>query len=87
MEQDKWIDYKIKLRDRLKVFAVNILELSASSPDNPDRAYWIINSPKQGHRHMQITVLLWEADQKQSFSANFQFQLKKQMNQRCGSIL
>lgn len=35
MEQDKWIDYKIKLRDRLKVFAVNILELSASSPDNP----------------------------------------------------
>jgi four helix bundle protein len=35
MEKDDWIDYKIKLRDRLKAFAINILEISASFPDNP----------------------------------------------------
>jgi four helix bundle protein len=35
MEKDGWIDFKIKLRDRLKAFAINILELSAEFPDNP----------------------------------------------------
>lgn len=35
MEKDDWIDYKLKLRDRLKAFAINILEVSASFPDNP----------------------------------------------------
>ena len=35
MEKDDWIDYKIKLRDRLRAFAINILELSVEFPDNP----------------------------------------------------
>lgn len=35
MEKDAWIDFKIKLRDRLKAFAINILELSAHSLNNP----------------------------------------------------
>jgi four helix bundle protein len=35
MEKDEWIEYKIKLRDRLKAFACNILDLSAEFPDNP----------------------------------------------------
>jgi len=35
MQKDEWIDFKIKLRDRLKAFAINILELSAEFPDNP----------------------------------------------------
>lgn len=35
MEQDEWIEYKVKLRDRLKVFACNILELSSEFPENP----------------------------------------------------
>ena len=35
MEKDAWIDYKIKLRDRLKAFAITILELSDEFPDNP----------------------------------------------------
>ena len=35
MEKDEWIEYKIKLRDRLKIFACNILELSTQFPDTP----------------------------------------------------
>lgn len=35
MENDGWIDFKVKLRDRLKAFAINILELSTEFPDNP----------------------------------------------------
>lgn len=35
MEKDNWLEYKIKLRDRLKTFACNILELSAEFSDNP----------------------------------------------------
>ncbi len=35
MEKDEWIEYKIKIRDRLKAFACNILELSAEFSDSP----------------------------------------------------
>jgi four helix bundle protein len=35
MENDEWIGYKIKIRDRLKAFACNILELSAELSDSP----------------------------------------------------
>lgn len=35
MEKDEWIEYKIKIRDRLKIFACNILELSAEFSDSP----------------------------------------------------
>jgi four helix bundle protein len=35
MEKDNWLDYKIKLRDRLKLFACEILELSSEFPDSP----------------------------------------------------
>ena len=35
MEKDDWINFKIKLRDRLKEFACGILELSSLFPDNP----------------------------------------------------
>jgi len=32
MDSNNWIKYKIKLRDRLKVFAINIIELSEKLP-------------------------------------------------------
>ena len=35
MEKDEWIGYKIKIRDRLKAIACNILELSAEFSDSP----------------------------------------------------
>ncbi|WP_346860044.1 four helix bundle protein [uncultured Draconibacterium sp.] len=37
MDSNSWIDYKIQVRERLKVFALNILELSNSLP-NSERA-------------------------------------------------
>ena len=33
-DNSSWIEYKVKLRDRLKVFALNILELSEMLPKN-----------------------------------------------------
>ena len=33
-ENSSWIEYKVKLRDRLKIFALNILELSDMLPKN-----------------------------------------------------
>ncbi|WP_346864384.1 four helix bundle protein [uncultured Draconibacterium sp.] len=38
MDSNSWIDYKIQVRERLKVFALNILELSNSLP-NSERAH------------------------------------------------
>ena len=35
MEKDDWINYKILLRDRLKEFALKILELSLEFPNDP----------------------------------------------------
>lgn len=32
MDSNSWIEYKIQVRERIKVFALNILELSASLP-------------------------------------------------------
>ena len=34
MENNNWIDYKIKVKERLKVFAIQILELSEMLPKN-----------------------------------------------------
>ncbi len=35
MDNSNWVEYKIKLRERLKVFALKILELSEMLPKNP----------------------------------------------------
>ncbi|WP_346854046.1 four helix bundle protein [uncultured Draconibacterium sp.] len=32
MDSNSWIEYKIQVRERIKVFALNILELSSSLP-------------------------------------------------------
>ena len=34
MDNNSWIDYKIKVRERLKIFALKILELSEMLPKN-----------------------------------------------------
>ncbi len=79
-----WVQYKIKIRERLRLFVLKILELSKMLPASKRASVINCQITKSGTSMYANYRAALRGRSKASFPVNCQLPLKKVMKQKCG---